>query len=243
MTGSERVAPHPEIRLLLHAYLDSSLSAADSENIRKHLKSCGSCREALTGLEWIIEHLRELPDMDPPHWLAAAVMQRVRSAPVMQPPQRKTPPAIYLQLGVGLLLLSVIGLSAYLLLHKQDNPPQAVSGREAARKPEVPLRQGPQPDRTVVITTAPAAPFRSQGRPFVPEGRTSLPAVPLPLPAQPAEPSALPVSAAVKAPGTEPVTGETSGKNERRERLPELTPDWGESIPAPVPQQKILRPD
>ena len=94
VTGGEKIFPHPEIRRSFHSYLDSSLSAGDAEEIRKHLKSCGSCREALAGLEWIIEHLKELPDFDPPHWLPAAIMQRVQNSAVKTENVHKAQPAM-----------------------------------------------------------------------------------------------------------------------------------------------------
>jgi DNA-directed RNA polymerase specialized sigma24 family protein len=240
VTGGEKIFPHPEIRRSFHSYLDSSLSAEDAEEIRKHLKSCGSCREALAGLEWIIEHLKELPDFDPPHWLPAAIMQRVQNSAVKPENVHKAQPALFLQLGAGFLLVAVIGLSAYLLLHENDGFLRAVSGKETARIPDNPSLQPRQQSKAAGFITSMTAPFTSPGRPVAPaapEGSATQPSVPLAQPVPPAETAAVPAPPPSITPVAAPVKSDVASRRDRRENSPELPSEWGES-PAVRPQQQ-----
>jgi anti-sigma factor RsiW len=75
---------HTEIRRKLSAYLDNALSAEEKEEIKRHLGSCGNCRAALADLEWTIEHLKRLPEVEPPPWLTTKIMVQVRDAAAPQ---------------------------------------------------------------------------------------------------------------------------------------------------------------
>ncbi len=241
-SGAEKIFPHPEIRLSFHAYLDSSLSVADAENIRKHLKSCGSCREALTGLEWIIEHLKELPDIDPPHWLTVAIMQKVKITPPPPENVRKAPIALHLQLGAGLLFSAIIALSAYLLQADREKLSQVVSGRAPERKAVTPSPQSPQRSEAADFITSITAPFRSTGKPVATEVGAAVPTVPLPQPAPAAEKVSAPAPSPGITPAETPVKNEAAGKRNRIERSPELPPEWGETLPPGRIQQKKAAP-
>lgn len=240
--GEEKSLPHPEIRLSFHAYLDSSLSGEDAENIRKHLKSCGSCREALTGLEWIIEHLKKLPDSAPPYWLAAAIMQKVMISPAKPVIVQGTHQSLFLQLGAGLLLLAVIGLSAYLLQHDHETISRSVDSGKAGHNRESTSQQPPQSSKSGKFITALTIPFKSQNKPVLSEGRAVVPTVPLP-------PVTSPVESAVRSappPGITPaavaVKSEPARRLDRIEKPAELPPEWGESLPAPRTQLKKAAP-
>jgi len=237
--GAETVSPHPEIRRSFHAYRDSSLSAEDAATVKKHLKGCGSCREALAGLEWVAEHLKELPDIDPPHLLAAAIMQRVKLTPAKQATVEKSPPLRLLQAGAALLLIAATGLSAYLLLHDHGGSSPAVSGREAARTAEVPSLQAPQQNRSAGFIPSITAPFSAPDRPAAPEAGLPVPTVPLHQAAPAAETFAAPSPAAGGTPAAATVKSDVSGRHDRPEKLPELPPEWGENhVVQRAPQKK-----
>jgi len=244
--GAETASPHPEIRRSFHAYRDSSLSAEDAATVKKHLKGCGSCREALAGLEWVVEHLKELPDIDPPHWLAAAIMQRVKLTPAKQATVVKAPPLRLLQVGAGLLLIAVTGLSAYLLLDGHGGSSPAVSGKEAARTAEVPSLQTPQQNRSAGFIPSITAPFSAPDRPAAPEAGLPVPTVPTVPLHQAAPPAAETFAAPSPAAGGPPAaaTGKNdiSGRHGRPEKLPELPPEWGESQLVQRPPQKKAAP-
>lgn len=238
VTGVEKISPHPEIRRSFHEYLDSSLSAADAEEIRKHLKSCGSCREALAGLEWIVAHLKELSDCDPPHWLTAAIMQRVQNNALKLENVPKAPPSLSLQVGAGFLLIAVIGLSAYLLLHEHDSLSRTFSGKEAARIQETPSPQPPQQNNAAGFITAITAPFRSPGKPITPEGNANMLSVPLPQPVPSTETSAVPAPSSVITPFAAVEKKDVFSRRDRSEKSPELPSEWGESAVVRPLQQK-----
>ena len=70
-------------------YLDNSIEAEESVAIKRHLMICGSCREALAELEWIVEHLKSFPDVDPPNGLVPDIMASIQNgaAPVVDRPR------------------------------------------------------------------------------------------------------------------------------------------------------------
>jgi len=231
-------SPHPEIRRSFHAYLDSSLSIEDAAAVKRHLKSCGSCREALAGLEWILEHLKELPVIEPPHWLPAAILERVQLVPAKQAAvQEKGHPRL-LQLGAAMLCVVITGLAAYLLLHDRDGQSRPVAGRETGQVVEPPSLQAPQQGKAAGFVTSITAPFRTPGRPSAPGGSSPEATVPPPQAAPAAESPAHAPQPAVSAPLPAAVKSEPSGRRERGEKPAELPAEWGESPPVVKPQQK-----
>lgn len=242
-SDSAQPAPHPEIRRAFHPYLDSSLSTTDADNLRKHLKECGSCREALSGLEWIIEHLRKLPDPEPPPWLAPAIMQRVQTAPPVPVSARRPAPVFILQLGAGLLLLLITVLSGYLLLHDHDQSSTTAADGNAVRRPVPPGARPGKTEQPAGFITSIIAPFRKADKTTAAPGNTPAPTGPLPPVTAPPvtvppPPSPLPAPAIAPLPVTAPVKSEAAGKRGRSDRPAELPAEWGESLPANPPQKK-----
>jgi anti-sigma factor RsiW len=64
----------------LSAYLDGELAPEERAELESHLPACSGCREALEELRELGEGLRAWPDVEPPGWLAAGVLQRARRA-------------------------------------------------------------------------------------------------------------------------------------------------------------------
>ena len=68
-----------EVQERLPAYLEGSLSPEERAAIKEHLKPCEKCSQSLADLQKAIAYVRDLPEVEPPAWLAQRVMARVRS--------------------------------------------------------------------------------------------------------------------------------------------------------------------
>lgn len=224
---TEGSSVHAEIRRNFSAYLDNSTEGTEKELTKAHLKSCGSCREALAELEWMVEDIKSLPDVEPPVWLAAAVMAKIKNSPA-NPPNVTTTSPLLIQSAAAVLLMAFIGTSAYLLLRKSEPaselPPSVnltASPPPAEKKPEA-----GGTDFTSLSKGAFKGPVtRSDSSPAV--DKASRPSIPLPA-ALPSEPQSQAAPTSKSAPPA--VTGK-SEQNQRREKAevtPSLLPDWGE---------------
>jgi len=69
---------HESIRNKLSAYLDEAVTPVEKAQIEKHLAECAACRETFQELEKTVRHLRNLGELEPPPWLSARIMARVR---------------------------------------------------------------------------------------------------------------------------------------------------------------------
>lgn len=69
---------HESIRNKLSAYLDGAVTPVEKAQIEKHLAECDACRESFQELEKTVRHLRNLGELEPPPWLSARIMARVR---------------------------------------------------------------------------------------------------------------------------------------------------------------------
>lgn len=76
---------HTEIRRRLSDYLDNAVSAKERSEIEAHLATCGNCRGALADLERTIAHLKSLPEVEPPPWMTAKIMARVKGGAEPRP--------------------------------------------------------------------------------------------------------------------------------------------------------------
>jgi hypothetical protein len=70
---------HESIRNKLSAYLDGAVTPVEKAQIEKHLAECDACRESFQELEKTVRHLRNLGELEPPPWLSARIMARVRA--------------------------------------------------------------------------------------------------------------------------------------------------------------------
>ncbi|HXC94031.1 MAG TPA: zf-HC2 domain-containing protein [Geobacteraceae bacterium] len=235
--------PHPEIRRNFSAYLDNSADNAEKVLTKEHLKSCGSCREALADLEWMIEHLKSLPDEEPPAWLTSSIMQKTRSIPKKQA-EVKRPSYLAIQVTAGMFLLAIIGFTGYLLTTGEET---AKPGNQASRigssaaksdsgksarpeEPTSPLKgifrgAGPLEDKKPkAVTTLPSSSGSSpQGNP-----PAALPALISP-PARTEQPTA-------------PLKAEPPQNRERAEK-PQLPSEWGDiQTQSRTPQKKTPAP-
>ncbi|MHC1696593.1 MAG: DUF2275 domain-containing protein [Geobacteraceae bacterium] len=69
---------HDSIRNKLSAYLDGAVTPVEKAQIEKHLVECDECRKSFHELEKTVQHLRSLGELEPPPWLTARIMARVR---------------------------------------------------------------------------------------------------------------------------------------------------------------------
>lgn len=69
---------HADMRRKLSAYLDNAVTADEKAEIKRHLGSCGTCRGEIADLELTVGYLKTLPDVEPPPWLTAKIMAKVR---------------------------------------------------------------------------------------------------------------------------------------------------------------------
>lgn len=233
---------HAEIRRNFSAYLDNSTDGDEKMLTKAHLKSCGSCREALAELEWMIEDIKSLPDVEPPGWLAAAVMDKIKNSPA-NPPAVKTTSPLLIQTAAAALLMAFIAASAYLLLNKSEPAlelPPSVNLTESAPPAEKKLDAGGTEFSPLNKGAFKGAVTRSDSSPAV--ETTSKPSLPLPA-ALPLEPQSQ--AAPTSKPAPPAVTGR-SEQNQRREKAevtPSLLPDWGEPpLQSRTPQKKTPLP-
>ncbi len=238
--AEEPVTPHPEIRRTFSAYLDNAADHEEKETTRDHLKSCGICREALADLEWMIEHLKSLPDEEPPHWLASSIIQKIKTTPKKRTVIKK-PSHTTIQVAVGTLFLAVIGFSAYILTNS-DNTSTSNPGIETSR-----VGRGPvTPDRksdpgSMDLTALLKGAFRGTGSSENKKPVTSTTA-PSPLASPQGKPPAAAPAAIVPTPKAEqPAVSskpEQLQKRERPENAPQLPTEWGDSAPSTRTSQK-----
>ena len=67
-----------EIQKSLSSYLEGLLSSEEKKRVEEHLSSCVNCRAELAELKKAKDLLRNLDDVEPPPWLTAKIMARVR---------------------------------------------------------------------------------------------------------------------------------------------------------------------
>jgi hypothetical protein len=67
-----------DIRKSLSSYLEGMVSPEDQELIDQHLASCRACSTVLYELNRTGEVLKNLKEVEPPHWMTQKIMARVR---------------------------------------------------------------------------------------------------------------------------------------------------------------------
>ncbi len=165
---------HTEIRRRLSDYLDNAVSATEKSEIEAHLATCGNCRGALADLKRTIAHMKSLPEVEPPPWLTAKIMARVKDVAEPRPALWKRlflPLSVKLPLeAVALVFLCVTGY--YLARTTAPQVPLTdtpIINREDASKPSaVPApTQQPAAPSAVSPSTPPVAPSAASGAPAV----------------------------------------------------------------------------
>ena len=258
---------HTEVRQKLSAYLDGAVSGAEREELEAHLAGCSRCRAALADLERTVGHLRNLSKVEPPSWLTAKIMAKVREEARPSPSlwQRLFFP-LHVKLPLEAVALVFLCVTGYYLARtsapelvappapqvttgvppSEQPQPQAGTGQkeqspQTARQPVAPAPKGtagPKPE-----STAPAAP--AMVPPAPPEMRPE-PVLPAVAPASPAmaKPRQAPAAAVPAAP--EGAAARPSGREAAGRGEDALAP-FGEAETGPRPQparkaKKAARP-
>lgn len=158
---------HESIRNKLSAYLDGEVTPVEKSRIEKHLAECEACRESFQELEKTVRHLRNLGELEPPPWLSARIMARVREEAgrekgllrrLLQAPLRWR---ISVE-AVALVFLSVTGYLVY--RNVSSELPQIVPLSGVTREEPAPVvppvatsRNLPEVKRTPGVEKPPAA--------------------------------------------------------------------------------------
>lgn len=234
--GTLPKSAHPEIRIKFAAYLDNSADEVSKELVKVHLTSCGSCREALSELEWLAEHLRSIPDVEPPHWLAAATMKRISSAPVESIVQ-KPPSPFKFQIVAAFITLAITGGLVFQLSRRSVPPVESPKISEVTEK-ALPEKQ-PETATGRSFTTLFKGVFGSSAT-----QQTSAPEIQpparIPLPVESGQPEAAPV---LTAPSQKQVVAPALQQELAPKQKTDLSSpppqEWGDSPPQNrAPQKK-----
>jgi len=112
---------HIEIQRRLPAYCGGDLEPAERQLVEQHLSGCPACRAELTDLQTALRLIRSTPEVDPPPWLTARVMSRIRT---QQTEKRSWLQRLFFPLQVKLPLeaiaLLMICVSGYYLTHSVE---------------------------------------------------------------------------------------------------------------------------
>lgn len=228
---------HPEIRRNFSAYLDNSAEGDEKELTKAHLKSCGSCREALAELEWMVEDIKGIPDVEPPNWLPSSIMQKVKIVPA-KPAKVKTPADLKIQITVAALFIAAIVIFSFLFQSKPESVPELKnSENQPVSQPPVAQKVAPPGTRFPDI---PQGIFRSApmttDNPQKADKSAGPPSFPLPgvLPSE----RALQPATSVKP--VQPSADTKIDQLQKREKPTAMQPalqEWGD----PLPQARALQ--
>jgi putative zinc finger protein/predicted integral membrane protein DUF2275 len=186
-----------DIRELMSAALDGELAPAEQARLDSHLPGCPRCRAALAELRATVRLVKGVEAVEPPPWLTAKVMARLRS----ETEQRRS---LWQRLFLPLPVKLPLQTAALVVL--------CVTGYYLAKStaPQVDLSAPPGAERLKETTPAPTAPSQVPQTPpgpagSAPKAKPSTKAAP---PA-PANPSPVPSPAPLKEyapppPATEP---------------------------------------
>ncbi|HTP65168.1 MAG TPA: DUF2275 domain-containing protein [Geobacteraceae bacterium] len=199
---------HEELRRKLSAYLDNVVGSEEKEEIKRHLKSCGSCRGEIADLELTVGYLKSISMVEPPPWLKEQIMTRVRELSETRPSLwRRLFFPLYVKLPLEALALVLICVTGYYLARTvgMQEPLPILPSSEQRQEPAPPssFQTAPPPSHPGSVSQPGAALLK----PATPKPRSN------PTPA--AVPSILP-----KPPETEPIPARQTKQAEQ----PELAP-------------------
>jgi hypothetical protein len=135
------------------AHLDGALTPGEAAALEAHLAQCPACREALEGLRATVARIRAVEPVEPPPWLEARILARIRPQPWTR---RLSTLATRPQLGAAALVLVCF---TGLLVLKLSGPRKAL---------EPPAPRPAQRFQEQEAAPATAAPARKQTAPRPP---------------------------------------------------------------------------
>jgi Putative zinc-finger len=140
---------------VMSSYLDGAGSPAERAALEAHLAECPECRRALEELRWTTRQIRGLEPVEPPPWMTAKIMARLREneAPSVSIWRRYFFPILAsAQFRVASLVL--VGAAGYYIVSRSTGVPLDV--REARPAPET--RESAPPDQKAFAPPPPARP-------------------------------------------------------------------------------------
>ena len=72
------MSSHGDIQRRLSAYCGGDLEPAERQLVELHLAECPTCRAELADLQTTLHLVRTTPEIDPPPWMTARIMTRIR---------------------------------------------------------------------------------------------------------------------------------------------------------------------
>ena len=133
-----------EIQKNLSSYLEGLLSSEEKKLVEGHLPSCAQCTASLAELKKTKDLLRNLDDVEPPPWLTAKIMARVREEKEQRASFLKKlffPFHIKVPLqALSVILVGVIVFQVYRLVEPErkgthaPSPPSLVAEKKALKE-------------------------------------------------------------------------------------------------------------
>ena len=126
--------------------IDGSLAEGEKERVEAHLQSCGDCRRALAELKASDAQLKALGEVEPPPWLKARVMARVREEPQERESAfRRLFFPLHIKVPIQALATVLIAVAAWNVYRTGESdfrqaapPPAAVQEAPKAEAPHAP---------------------------------------------------------------------------------------------------------
>ncbi len=166
---------HEEIRRRLPAYCGGDLDATERRLVDRHLADCPACRAELTDLQTVLSLVRSTPAVDPPPWMTARVMARIRA---QQAAKRSWLQRLFLPLRVRLPLeaiaLLLVCVSGYYLTRTVETDLQQTRQQQLQETPAQPAPPAAAP------AAQPPAGRESAEPPAADRPLTKVPAAPAP---------------------------------------------------------------
>jgi len=143
---------HADIQRRLPAYCERDLEPAERQLVDNHLTACPSCRAELADLQTALRLIRSTPEVDPPPWMTAHIMARIREQQAGKRSwlQRLFFP-LHIKLPIEAVALLVVCVGGFYLSRSVETE---MSRGKQQQLQEIPAPQVPTP--TQPATQAPA---------------------------------------------------------------------------------------
>ena len=146
-----------EVRKILYEHIEGSSDPGQQVLIEEHLHSCEPCRQSSAKIKKTIETLQGLDEVEPPAWLTAKVMKKIRAEALPRKGWRET---LFFPLHIKLpieafaaLLITVAAIFIYKNmgpeLQQMEVQPPAPAKRSILAEPEKETQKEEMPNNIV----------------------------------------------------------------------------------------------
>jgi hypothetical protein len=134
---------HADIQKLLPAHCGGDLEPAERRLVDQHLAACPACRTELIDLQTALRLIRTTPEVEPPPWLTARIMSRIREQQSEKRDwlQRMFFP-LHIKLPLEAIALLMVCVSGYYLSHTVETE---LNQTVRQQQQEMPTHQAPIP--------------------------------------------------------------------------------------------------